>query len=125
MPTCRNDIVPEAFDEHLHRLLIKRLHDWADGEPPKITIFHKPQCKWIADDLGFSPLVDPKTGCTYPDDGFRPFWIVQRHVGWFEMTVSLGAREQPAIFVLFLKDSDECDPTLRAMCRQFASSSGH
>jgi hypothetical protein len=113
-----------SSDEHLNQLLVEHCWQIADATDRTHTfIFHEPDPRLIADALGFSPIVNPKSGCHYPDEGFRPFWTVRQHEGWFQMTVSFGDAESwlTCTFVLFLRDCDRADPALRAMCQQFAA----
>jgi hypothetical protein len=130
MPTVLNEIPTHpAPQEPTNPCHPEPLPDWlvqrsrkigeaTNGSP--IYVFHVPDAGHIAEVLGFSPLIDPKTGDAYPDRRFRPFWTVKEHEGWFEMTVCFGAPDLAFTFVLFIKDCDSGDPALRAACREFA-----
>ena len=73
----------------------------------------------IAQGLGFSPFINPKTGARFGDPHFEPFWSsFNDHGGWYELTVPFGEKFN---FVLFIAASETADPKLLGLAREFAS----
>ena len=69
--------------------------------------------------IGFSPLTEPIDSVRFGSPGFHPFWDhLQRHSGWYEMTVSFGSA---FAYVLLIEDSQGVLPELRELCRSWAA----
>lgn len=108
----------------IHRLVRDRVTELDAAEcldRTQIIIFHQvPTPEHLGESLGFSPLINPADSSRYGEPGFRPFWSsLTDHGGWFEFTIPFGG-EEPLTFVLFIKDDDATEPSLRALCREFA-----
>ncbi len=71
----------------------------------------------VADELGWSPLVNPLDGATFGSPGFQPFHdFLADQGGWFQLAYSAG---NEATFVLFVQDRADGEVSLAALCRSY------
>lgn len=71
----------------------------------------------IAEEIGFSPCVNPIDGTRYGQAGFEPYWAYLRERGaWYELTHTIS---NDGFAVILLADG-KGDDDLRRMCREYA-----
>src|SRR5689334_17667150 len=105
-----------------HPRLDRRLVDIAEleGEQAQVIICHDASEKSLANSLGFSPLIDPKSGARYPVPSFDPFFVIRDHDGFFEFRARFG-RDGGLTVVLFFWDNEQAtDAAILEMCRERA-----
>jgi len=112
------------IDPKLKLLLQRRCDQFADHDLGDIAHFLivRPRDREadIIKELGFSPLVNLIDQVRFPSPEFEPSWEwIEDHDGWFELTYILS--DDGFGYVLFIQDAEGVDPSLLALCRQYAS----
>ena len=70
--------------------------------------------------LGFSVIENIVDGARYGDPDFQPSWEwIEQHAGWFELAFVLS--DDGFGWVVLIQDSENVDPQLLALCREYAS----
>jgi hypothetical protein len=73
----------------------------------------------IAEEIGFSPLVNPIDGARFGTAEWTPYWAwLQRHPGWHEMIVTVG--DSGFAFILLIEDAAGVLPELLRLCDEHA-----
>jgi len=117
-------VLDGPLDPTLKRLLHQRCDQIADydlGDIAHFLIIRPGDMEAdIIKELGFSPLANLVDQIRFPSPEFEPSWEwIEDHGGWFELTYILS--DDGFGYVLFIQDTKSVDPSLLALCRQYAS----
>ena len=113
------------LETRLHRLLTDRVEQYRSSGLLDMThllvIEPGDSEEGIAQEIGFSPLVNPMDGVRYGEPGFHPYWDgpLWRHDGRFEMIVTVG--NSGFAFILLIEDAEGIISELLEMCREFGA----